>query len=150
MRFVLLPVFSATALTFLPRESCVTSSPKQSGGGWCDAIHRIALPSLTITLRSCDCRWYDCSHSPFSRSFPVAAAIDCFQCDAVSDLYCGDRFDAESAERLGIVPKSCSAIHDAAYCVKTTGMFGGRAACGVSLGAFGVGGFCMSRRMDEL
>ena len=57
---------------------------------------------------------------------PIVEAIDCYQCDVTVDFYCGERFNSKSAEILGIVPKNCSTIHDAKYCVKTTGMFAGR------------------------
>ncbi|XP_037073085.1 U-scoloptoxin(05)-Sm1a-like isoform X1 [Pollicipes pollicipes] len=70
----------------------------------------------------------------------VALAIDCYQCDTVHDMACGERFDTGRAERLGNVPRSCSAVYGAAYCIKATGIFEGQ---------LGTKRFCSSRNFGD-
>lgn len=62
------------------------------------------------------------------RALLAAVGIECYQCDGSRDFGCGELFHRERAHRLGVVSKPCSHVHNAQYCIKTTGLFAGTAA----------------------
>jgi hypothetical protein len=64
-------------------------------------------------------------------------ALSCYQCDSRNDPDCKEEFDWQHLDQLIIRPTECE-VHDAAYCVKTTGVWGG---------VVGTTRFCSSRDM---
>ena len=52
-----------------------------------------------------------------------AIAIKCFQCDSNIDLECSEYFDPDMTS---LQSKSCDNVFEARFCIKTTGMFGGK------------------------
>jgi len=48
--------------------------------------------------------------------------INCYQCDSNKDLECSEKFDEDNT-RLKSTP--CDHVHEAKYCIKATGIYGG-------------------------
>lgn len=59
----------------------------------------------------------------------------CYQCDSSKDEYCPESWDRDDIE-----PKSCDHVQNAAFCVKTTGIYGA---------IVGTRRFCSSRHLDN-
>lgn len=55
----------------------------------------------------------------------LASGIECYQCDSNIDLECSEEFDQSTAK---LRAQSCDHIHEARFCIKTTGMYGGKRA----------------------
>lgn len=62
-------------------------------------------------------------------------ALKCYQCDSSKDEYCPETWD-----RSDIEPQECEHVDYAAFCVKTTGIYGA---------IVGTRRFCSSRHMDN-
>ncbi|RNA22013.1 hypothetical protein BpHYR1_046539 [Brachionus plicatilis] len=71
----------------------------------------------------------------FCISIRATSGLLCYQCDSSVDEYC-----PESWDRDDIQPQRCDHVQNAAFCVKTTGMYGA---------IVGTRRFCSSRHMDN-